>query len=76
MVGAHDENQTINGRWSDSEKTLLINFLELLAIKLAIKSYLPLKVLVKHLSIMSDNSTGIAYINKQSTTCNQLIKDI
>ena len=35
--GAHHEDQTINGRWSDSEKTLDINWLELLAIKLAIK---------------------------------------
>ena len=76
MVGAHDENQTINGRWSDYEKTLHIDCLELLAIKLAIKSYLPRKVLVRHLRIMSDNSTAIAYINKQSTTCNQLIKGI
>ena len=76
MVGAHDENQTINGRWSDSEKTLHIDCLELLAIKLTIKSYLPRKVLVRHLRIMSDNSTAMAYINKQSTTCNQLIKGI
>ena len=78
--GAHDEDQTINGRWSDSEMTLHMNYLELLAIKLAIKSFLPHKVLVRHLRIMSDNSTTIAYINKQegakSTTCNQLIKDI
>ena len=78
--GAHDEDQTINGRWSASEKTLHMNYLELLAIKLAIKSFLPHKVLVRHLRIMSDNSTTIAYINKQegtkSTTCNQLTKDI
>ena len=51
--------------------------LELLAIKLAIKSFLSCKVLVRHLRIMSDNSTVIAYINKQggtqSTTCNQFI---
>ena len=46
--GAHDGDQTINGRWSDSEKTLHINCLKLLAIKLAIKSFLPHKVLVRH----------------------------
>ena len=77
---AHDEDQTINGRWSVSENTLHINCLELLAIKLAIKSFLLRKVLVRHLRIMSDNSTAIAYIDKQgvtqSTTCNQLTKDI
>ena len=78
--GAHDEDENINGRCSVSEKTLHINCLELLAIKLAIRSFLPRKVLVGHLRIMSDNSTGIAYINKQggtqSTTSNQLTKDI
>ena len=52
--GAHHEDQTINGRWSNSEKTLHINCLELLAIKLAIKSFLPRKFLVRHLRIMSD----------------------
>ena len=53
-----------------------INRLELLAMKLAIKSFLPRKDLVRPLRIMSHNSTAIAYINKQrvaqSTTCNQL----
>ena len=78
--GAHDEDQTISGRWSDSEKTLHINCLEFVAIKLAIKSFLPRKVLVRHLRLMSDNSAAITYINKQegtqSTLCNQLTKDI
>ena len=44
---ADDEDQTVNGRWSDSEKTLHINWLELLAIKLAIKSFLPYDDLVR-----------------------------
>ena len=61
--GAHDEDQTINCRWSDSGKTLYINCLELQAIKLAIKSFLPHKVLVRHLRIMSGNTAAIAYIN-------------
>ena len=65
LWGAHYEDQIINGRWSDSEKTLHINCLELLAIKLVIKSFLPRKVLVRHLRIMSDNSEAVEYINKQ-----------
>ena len=77
--GVQEEDQTINGRWSDSEEILHINCIELLAIKLAIKSFLPRKVLVKHLRIMSGNSAAVTYINKQggtqSTTCNQLSKD-
>ena len=63
LWGAHYEDQTINGRWSDSEKTLHINCLELLATKLAIKSVLLHKVPVMHLRTMSDKSTAIAYIN-------------
>ena len=55
--GAHDEDQTINGRWSHSETTLHTNCLEFLAIKLAIKLFLSRKVLVRLLRIMSDNST-------------------
>ena len=78
--GAHYEEQTINGRWSDSEKALRINFLKLLAIKLAMKSFLSRKILVRHLRIMYGNSTAIAYINEQGvtqfTTCNQRTKDI
>ena len=73
--GPHDEDQTISGIWSDSEKT---NCLELLAIKLAIKLFLPRKVMVGHLKIMSDNSTTIAYINKQGGTqsCNQHVTNL
>ena len=78
--GAHDEDPNIKGRWCDSEKTLHINYLELLAIKLAIKSFLSRKDLMRHLIIMCDNSTKVANINKQggtqSTTCNQLAEDI
>ena len=78
--GAHDEDPNIKGRWCDSEKNLHINYLELLAIKLAIKSFLSRKDLVRHLIIMCDNSTKVANINKQggtqSTTCNQLAEDI
>ena len=63
--GAHDEDPNIKGRWCDSEKTLHINYLELLAIKLAIKSFLSRKDLVRHLIIMCDNSTKVANINKE-----------
>ena len=44
-------DQTINGRWNESEKLLHINELELLAIKHAVSSFLPLFPNTKHLRI-------------------------
>ena len=55
----------INGRWTFREQHMHINALELKAIELALKSYLPLCRDVRHVRIKSDNTTAIAYINKQ-----------
>lgn len=55
----------INGRWSLSEQDKNINILELEAVKFAIMSYAPLYENCKHIKIISDNTTAIAYINKQ-----------
>ena len=63
--GCHDD---INGRWSLHEQNLDINCLELKAVKLAIQSYAPLYRVCKHIRIMSDNTSAIAYINKQGGT--------
>ena len=63
--GASTNDQTINGRWNESEKLLHVNELELLAIKHALSSFLPLFPNMKHLRIMTDNSTSVSYINKQ-----------
>ena len=41
---------------------------ELKAIKLAIKSYAPLYKICNHIRIMSDNTSTIAYVNKQGGT--------
>ena len=74
--GASDTTQEINGRWSFEEQEMHINCLELLAVKLAISSLLPLHPNVKHVRIMSDNSTAISYINKQGGTHCLLLNDI
>ena len=63
--GLHDN---INGRWSLQEQKLDINCLELKAIKLALQSYAPLYEKCEHIRIMSDNTSAIAYINKQGGT--------
>ena len=78
--GADDGETTINGRWSDIEHSLHINCQELLAVKLAIASFLPLREETKHVRIMSDNSTTISYINKmggtKSESCHNIAVDI
>ena len=77
---ASTNDQTINGRWNESEKLLHINELELLAIKHAFSSFLTLFPNTKHLRVMTDNSTSVSYINKQEGThspmCNKLTIEV
>ena len=61
--GASANDQTIIGRWNESERVLHINELELLAIKHAVSSFLLLFPNTKRLRIMTDNSTSVSYIN-------------
>ena len=62
--GAHFGDSTARGIWSDPESRLNINFLELKAVFLALKSF-------KHLCrdqiilIATDNTTVVSYINKE-----------
>ena len=69
MKDASDNDTTINGRWTEEEKSSYqINVLELLAIKHAILAFLPFKTHIKHIRVMSDNQTAISHINKQGGT--------
>ena len=74
--GACDDTQMCNGRWSDEEKELHINCLELIAIKFALKSYIPHNQASKHIRIMSDNTSAISYINRQGGSHNMVLNDI
>ena len=75
--GAHDEiHDEINGRWSLEEQWMNINCLELKAITLAIEAYAPLRPQCKHIRIMSDNTSAIAYINKQGGTHCMVMYDL
>ena len=79
-MGGSDDTGSINGRWAVIESQYHINVLELLAIKLALQSYLPLRNNKKHVRIMTDNTTAITYINNQggvkSKNCNSVAIDI
>ena len=73
-----DDNQT-GGRWSAQEKENHINYLELLAIYYALKSFKS-KFCNKHVKILSDNTTAVSYIRKmggiKSVACNGIASKI
>ena len=65
--GASWETRSAAGLWSPLERSLHINILELLAVRRAIETW------SRHLrgtriSILSDNSTTVAYLNRQGGT--------
>ena len=62
--GATFEGRTARGLWDRSMKTAHINYLELMAVFLAVKHFEPL-VSGCHVLIRTDNTTAMSYINKQ-----------
>ena len=56
-----------SGNWSKEDSRHHINYLELKAVYLAIKEFLPI-LLNKHISIRCDNTTAIFYLNKMGGT--------
>ena len=79
-MGVSNDTGSINGRWAEIESQYHINVLELLAIKLVLQSYLPLRNHKRHVRIMTGNTTAITYINNQggvkSKNCNSVATDI
>ena len=69
-------NTVIGGRWERNH----INVLELKVILLALKSYFRHNCNVKHVHILTNNSTALAYINNMrgmhSVICNDIAKRI
>ena len=77
--GAVLDKQSIGGQWTQSEACHHINYLELLATFLALKSFC--KDMSKvHVRLRSDNTTTVAYLNSmggmQSILCDTLAKEI
>ena len=60
--GATNGTTPIGGRWSSLERNHT-NALELKAILLTLKSYFRHNCNVKHVHILTDDSTALAYIN-------------
>ena len=65
--GAHLEQVSTKGLWSDREKRLHINILELKAVSLALQSFKD-ECQNQTVLVATDNSTVVAYINKQGGT--------
>lgn len=70
--GAIDMNsgQHANGRWSNAEGCMSINFLELLAIFKGFQVFYD-KVRDSHIQIETDNSCSVAYVNSMGGMCSQ-----
>ena len=65
--GAHLDQSSTKGLWSDREKRLHINVLELKAVSLAFRSFKD-QCQNQTVLVATDNSTVVAYINKQGGT--------
>ncbi|XP_073406146.1 uncharacterized protein [Dendrobates tinctorius] len=65
--GAHMENGFYQGRWSKEECDYSSNLKELTAVFYALYNFLP-QLQQKHVRILSDNTTTVAYINRQGGT--------
>ena len=64
--GAHLLDQHVSGVWLDQEKLLHINLLEMKALFLALQAFRD--VIGHRVTAMCDNSTVVAYVNKQGGT--------
>ena len=65
--GAHLLDQNVSRVWSAQEKLLHINLLEMKALFLALQAFRE-DVAGHHVTAMCDNSTVVAYVNKQGGT--------
>ena len=65
--GAHLDQSSTKGLWSDREKRLHINILELKAVPLALRNFKD-QCQNQTVLVATDNSTVVAYINKQGGT--------
>ena len=65
--GAHLDQSSTKGLWSDREKRLHVNVLELKAVSLALQSFKD-QCQNQTVLVATDNSTVVAYINKQGGT--------
>ena len=74
-LGAHLLDQHVSGVWSDQEKLLHINLLEMKALFLGLQAFRE-DVIGHHVTAMCDNSTVVAYVNKQGGTVSRALCEV
>ena len=70
--GAHLLDQYVSEVWSDQEKLQHINLLEMKALFLGLQAFRE-DVIGHHVTAMCDNSTVVAYVNKQGGTVSRAL---
>ena len=70
--GAHRLDQHVSGVWSDQEKLLHTNLLEMKALLLGLQAFRE-DVIGHHVTAMCDNSMVVAYVNKQGGTVSRAL---
>ena len=70
--GAHPLDQHVSGVWSDQEKLMHINLLEMKALFLGLQAFRE-AVIGHHVTLMCDNSTVVAYVIKQGGTISRAL---
>ena len=70
--GAHLLDQHVSGVWSDQAKLLHINLLEMKALFQGLQAFRE-EVIGHHVTAMCDNSTVVAYVNKQGGTVSRAL---
>ena len=70
--GAHIFDRSVSGVWSEEEKLLHINLLEMKAMFLALQSFQEV-IAGCRVTAMCDTSTVVAYINKQGGTVSRSV---
>ena len=77
--GAHCEGASTGGSWTSSEANYHINYLEMLAAFLGLKTFANMKYNI-HIRLRVDNTTAMNIINKMGTShsdsCNSLVKEM
>ena len=71
--GAHLLDQNVSRVWSDQEKLLHINLLEMKALFMGLQAFQE-DVSGRHVTAMCDNSTVVAYVNKQGGTVSRALR--
>ena len=78
--GAVCEKSETGGMWTKQKQALHINALELLGAKLGLFSFFKDNKDIKHIRVMMDNNTAVAYIINmrgiRSNLCDDIVFDI